>query len=55
MNLVYNGTLPIYNSEKIVVRWNGKNNSGNKVGSGIYLYITDSEGKITKGKLAIIN
>ncbi len=55
MNLVYNGTLPIYISEKIVVRWNGKDNSGNKVGSGIYLYITDSEGKITKGKLAIIN
>ena len=33
--------------------WNAKNNSGNNVASGIYIYIVDSNGKKTKGKLAI--
>ena len=33
--------------------WNAKNDSGNNVASGIYIYIVDSGGKKTKGKLAI--
>ena len=33
--------------------WNAKNNSGSNVASGIYIYIVDSNGKKTKGKLAI--
>ncbi len=55
MSLVFNKTMEIYNSEKIVVRWDGKDNNGNKVASGIYIYVTDSDGKIIKGKLAIVN
>lgn len=55
MDLVYNRSLQIYNSEKIVVRWNGKDNNGNNVPSGIYIFITDSDGQIIKGKIAIIN
>lgn len=33
--------------------WDAKNNYGNNVASGIYIYIVDSNGKKTKGKLAI--
>ncbi|MCF6269372.1 MAG: hypothetical protein L3J41_06670 [Melioribacteraceae bacterium] len=55
MNLIFSDNLQIYNSEKIVVRWDGKDNNGNNVPSGIYIYITESDGELVKGKLAIIN
>ena len=55
MDLIYNEELQIYNGEKIVVRWDGKDNNGNKASSGIYIFLTESDGEIIKGKLAIIN
>jgi membrane-bound inhibitor of C-type lysozyme len=55
MELIFNDELPIINGEKVVVRWDGKDNSGNKVGSGIYIFFTESDDEIVKGKLAIIN
>ncbi|VAX22554.1 hypothetical protein MNBD_IGNAVI01-1979, partial [hydrothermal vent metagenome] len=42
-------------SGRRMVKWNGMNNNGNKLPSGIYIYVTDSDGQILKGKLAIIN
>lgn len=37
------------------VSWNGKDNEGDKVASGIYLYVTKRGSEIKKGKLAIFN
>ncbi|MEW5768658.1 MAG: T9SS type A sorting domain-containing protein [bacterium] len=59
-------TIRIYNIAGELVRieedittgyfdWDAKNDSGEKVVSGVYIYIiTDDEGRIKKGKLAII-
>jgi hypothetical protein len=55
MNLIYSENLEILNAERAIVRWNGKSNSGNNVSSGIYIFVTESDGEIKKGKIAIIS
>jgi hypothetical protein len=55
MNLVYSGNETIIASQNIVVRWNGLDNNGNKLASGIYVYVTKADGKIKKGKIVILN
>jgi flagellar hook assembly protein FlgD len=64
--LTKNVTIRIYNIAGELVRleeniitgffdWDVKNDSGEKVASGVYIYvITDDEGRIKKGKIAII-
>jgi hypothetical protein len=55
MNLVYSGTEAIVTNDYITVKWDGRDNSGNKVASGVYVYVTKANGKIKKGKFVIFN
>ena len=55
MDLVYSEPLDVNNSGRRMVKWNGLDNDGNKLSSGIYIYVTETDGQILKGKLAIIN
>jgi flagellar hook assembly protein FlgD len=55
MNLVYSGKSSIVTNDYITVKWDGRNNNGNKVASGVYVYVTKANGKIKKGKFVIFN
>ena len=56
MNLVYNREKKLENDfGKIVVRWDGIGNNGKSMASGIYIFVTESNGKLITGKIAIIN
>ena len=53
--LVYSKTLlPTTFLGRIVVTWNGKNNDGVDVSSGIYFYAIESNEGTSKGKFAVI-
>ncbi len=55
-NLVYKNSIGPFNpqSNNVAWRWNLKNNDGRPVSSGIYFYVIEMDGKIKRGKLAII-
>lgn len=55
MNLVYNGEHEINTSGRSLVLWDGLDNNTQKLSSGVYIYVTETDGQIQKGKLAIIN
>lgn len=55
MDLVYTGKLKINTLEKVVVYWDGKDNNGNQLPTGIYIYATNSGDEIKKGKILILN
>ncbi len=55
MDLVYSGSKIIYSIDKVVLRWDGKDWNGNKLPSGVYIYVVKSGNKINKGKLVILN
>jgi len=55
MDLIYSGMHRILAFNKTVVQWKCADNYGNKLGSGVYLYIVKSGDKIKKGKFVIIN
>lgn len=55
MNLVFSDKIQIIISDNIVVKWDGKDNYGNKLASGVYIYVTKANGKIKKGKFVIFN
>lgn len=56
MELLYSGELDLQENGKYpIVRWNGKTDSGKRLSSGIYIYVVDSNDKLTKGKFAVLN
>ncbi|MBK6914884.1 MAG: hypothetical protein IPH11_14975 [Ignavibacteriales bacterium] len=66
MNLIYNSSgLRIINKDiideignkvyKRVVQWDGLDNDGNRLPTGIYIYVTKMNDEIVKGKLVIFN
>jgi len=55
MNLVFSGSLNVFLINNALLRWDGKDNKGNKLPTGVYYFVTNSNEKIKKGKLVIIN
>ena len=46
---------PIGNTNDRSAKWDGRNDAGDIVASGVYFFRANIEGKITWGKLVIIN
>jgi hypothetical protein len=55
MDLVYESRKSILASDKIVVQWNARDNNGNKLPTGVYIYATDSDNNVVTGKIIIYN
>jgi hypothetical protein len=55
MDLVYSGRERILLGDKIVVRWDALDSDGNKLPTGVYIYVTKSDDNIRKGKFVIYN
>lgn len=54
-DLIYSENANILNVEHPYVKWKGLDNNKNKVASGVYIYVTNSEDNIKKGKIVILN
>jgi hypothetical protein len=55
MKQVYSGSLKVYSTDKIFVRWNGLDANNSKLPNGVYFYVTQRDDKIFKGKVVIQN
>ncbi|MEI7811533.1 MAG: MXAN_6640 family putative metalloprotease [Ignavibacteria bacterium] len=58
MKLVYSGSSLLYADSQsgfYIVKWNGKDNNGNKLPTGVYMFVTNSGDNIKKGKIVIEN
>jgi hypothetical protein len=55
MRLVFSGSKRIVTTDKIYVGWDAHDNSGKRLGTGVYIYVTKSGDTIKKGKFVIYN
>ncbi|MCF8241410.1 MAG: hypothetical protein K9J16_08475 [Melioribacteraceae bacterium] len=55
MNLMYSSTHEIIAGEKVFLKWNGFDNMGGKLPTGVYIYVAKSADTVNKGKLVIYN
>lgn len=56
MDLVFSGSgniIPMYDS--FTLQWNAMDSKGRRLATGVYFYVTDSEGNLKKGKIVIQN
>ncbi|MCU7525638.1 MAG: hypothetical protein HF308_14265 [Ignavibacteria bacterium] len=56
MDLVFSGNkniIPMYDS--YTLQWDGKDSKERRLPSGVYFFVTDSEGNLKKGKIVIQN
>ena len=54
VNEHYSGEIRYYNSD-LTLRWNGLNKNGERLSSGVYLYIIKNGEKTEKGRFVLIN
>jgi len=55
MKQVYSGSLKVYTTDKIFVRWNGLDMNNSRLPNGVYFYVAQRDDKIFKGKVVIQN
>lgn len=56
MNLIYDGSGKIITpNDKFVLEWNVRDSENNKLPSGVYIYVTESDDNIKKGKIVIFS
>lgn len=56
MELLYSSDLHLQKKgEDYILNWNGIDNRGNKLSSGVYIYVIDSSDKKINGKFAVLN
>ena len=57
MSLVYSAQEPatILLNNTVGVSWNGYDNSGGRLSSGVYIYVIKQGDEVVKGKVVIFN
>ncbi|MDY6915666.1 MAG: S8 family serine peptidase, partial [Candidatus Cloacimonadota bacterium] len=54
-NLIFKDEIGELSQLENVYRWDGRNNSGKKISSGLYIFVLNIDDKYKRGKIAIIN